>query len=269
MGQDATDIPEGHLAHAGIFVTGEERLAIFPQALVDVHPRAIVFKERLGHECGRLAMFGGHILHDILVDLHPVGHLNHRRKTQVNFRLTGSRYFVMMAFDLEAGPNHLVDHFRADVLEGIIGRDGEITTLVANLVARAPVTGVPGRFITGNFILAGIAATLIAHLIENEEFSFRTAEHRVGNAGCLQMRFGFTDDIARVTVEDFVGDRFIDIGDHAQGRVFANRVEKGCGRITDQDHVAAFNRLETTNGRAVKAETSVKEITFVVVIGWH
>ena len=215
MGQDATDIPEGHLAHAGIFVTGEERLAIFPQALVDVHPRAIVFKERLGHECGRLAMFGGHILHNVLVDLHPVGHLNHRRKTQVNFRLTGSRDFVMMAFDLKTGANHLVDHFRADVLESIIRRDGEITTLVADLVARTPVAGVPGRFVAGNFILAGVATALIAHLIEDEEFSFWAAEHRVGDPGGFQMGFGFADDIARVTVEDFVGNRLIDIGDHA------------------------------------------------------
>ena len=56
MLQQAAGVVERHLGQPGILVARKQRLALLPERLVGVHPRAIVAKERLGHEAGRLAV---------------------------------------------------------------------------------------------------------------------------------------------------------------------------------------------------------------------
>ena len=74
--QDAADVPLGHLAQAGVAVLiVEQRLAVLPQALVGVHAGAVVGVDGLGHERDRLAVALGHVLDDVLIELHVVGHL--------------------------------------------------------------------------------------------------------------------------------------------------------------------------------------------------
>src|SRR3989304_5804149 len=54
------DVPQRRLAQAGIKLSGEQRLVLHPQALVGVHPGAVVLEERLGHEgVGLAGLVGG------------------------------------------------------------------------------------------------------------------------------------------------------------------------------------------------------------------
>ena len=81
-----------------------------------VHARAVVTKDRLGHEGGSLAVPFGHVLDDIFVPLQGVSHLHQRQKAHVDLGLTGSRHLVVMFLDADAHLLHHLDHLGADVL---------------------------------------------------------------------------------------------------------------------------------------------------------
>ena len=61
MLQQSADVPQRHLAEAGVAVAGEQRLAALPQALVRMHAAAVVREQRLGHERDGFAVLIRHI----------------------------------------------------------------------------------------------------------------------------------------------------------------------------------------------------------------
>ena len=68
VGEQAADVPAGHVGQPGVAgLVEEQRLAALPQRLVDVHARAVVLEDRLGHERRRLAVLPGDVLDDVLV----------------------------------------------------------------------------------------------------------------------------------------------------------------------------------------------------------
>ena len=81
-----------------------------------VHARAVVLKDRLGHEGHRLAVLPSHVLDDILVLQHVVGHLGERVETQIDLRLAGSPDLVMVHFNSHSYFLEREHHLRADVL---------------------------------------------------------------------------------------------------------------------------------------------------------
>ena len=97
MLQDAADVPLRHLAQPGVAVlVVEQRLAVFPQALVGVHAGAVVGVDRLGHEGDRLAVALGDVLDNVLVELDVVGHLQQVVKAHVDLALAGRADFVVV-----------------------------------------------------------------------------------------------------------------------------------------------------------------------------
>ena len=76
MCQQTPDVVTGKLGETSIaFAIIEERLLIFPEALMNMHTGTIVAKHRFGHECDGLAVLAGSVLDNIFVEHHIVGGL--------------------------------------------------------------------------------------------------------------------------------------------------------------------------------------------------
>ena len=74
MVQEATDVPTGHIGKPAVAaLVIEQRLAVLPQRLVAVHPRAVITEEWLGHESRGLAVCPGDIFDDVLEEHELVG----------------------------------------------------------------------------------------------------------------------------------------------------------------------------------------------------
>ena len=150
MFEHASDVIERHLRQPGIFIARKERFAFFPEALVGVHPAAIVSKERLGHEGGRFAMPFGHVFNHILIDQHRISAFDQGVKAIVNLRLAGCGYFMVLALDLDSQLFHEQAHLGADVLLGVRRGHWKIAFLMPNFVTEVGhliPAGVPDRFL--------------------------------------------------------------------------------------------------------------------------
>ena len=100
--EEAADGVEGHVAQSGIPAAGEQRLAALPDRDVGVHAGAVVAEERLGHGGDRLVVLLGHVLDDVLVEHHLVGHVHQLVELHVDFRLAGRAHFVVLGLDADA-----------------------------------------------------------------------------------------------------------------------------------------------------------------------
>jgi len=75
MLQQTTDVPASGVGEQCVLGLVEEQgLAVFPQALVDVHTAAVVAENGLGHERGAVAVFFGGRADDVFVLLQLVCH---------------------------------------------------------------------------------------------------------------------------------------------------------------------------------------------------
>jgi len=97
--QQTSDVPQPKLAEPRVEVAREQRLAIFPQALVRMHTGAVVLEYRLGHEGNSLAVLAGNVADDVLVNHHAVGGLQHGIEFLIDFALTASCHFMVVALN--------------------------------------------------------------------------------------------------------------------------------------------------------------------------
>ena len=96
--QDSADVPASSVAQTTVTrLVVEQRLAIFPEGLVDVHTRAVVTKERLRHKGCGLSKLVGHVLDDVLELQDVVGALDQLVKAVVDLALTSCSYLVVGA----------------------------------------------------------------------------------------------------------------------------------------------------------------------------
>ncbi len=139
-----------------------------------MHPRPVIGLDRLGHEGCGLAIGVGNLMHDIFVDLHPVGGLHQRAEGQSQFMLRCGD-FVVVFVTRKAHFEHRGDHFAADIDGAVDRRDREITTLGARAVAHVAAViflrSVARQFdIVDRKARSGIAI-FKPHIVEHEEFS--------------------------------------------------------------------------------------------------
>ena len=111
MAQQSADVPERHLTQASIIIAGEQRFTATPQALMGVHPAAVIAKQGLRHKRDRLTVLIGHIADDIFVNHHVVRGFHERVELLVNFTLAAGSHFVVMTLNGEAAFNHRGHHF--------------------------------------------------------------------------------------------------------------------------------------------------------------
>src|SRR5256886_14270786 len=95
----------------------EQVLPVLPERLVGVHAGAVVLEERLRHERRRLPPLPRSVLSAVLVPHDFIGHLGQGIESHIDFRLPGSRDFMVVNFDSYPHTLERQDHVRADVLE--------------------------------------------------------------------------------------------------------------------------------------------------------
>ncbi len=99
-----------------------------------MHARAVVAKDRLGHEGHRLAELPGGVLDDVLELHHVVAGVEQGVELVVDLLLAPRAHLVVGALDLQADLVHLQAHRVPDVGEVVDRRHREVATLSARLV---------------------------------------------------------------------------------------------------------------------------------------
>ena len=102
-----------------------------PDALVDVHARAVVLEDRLRHQRHGFVVLSPNVLHDIFVFHQLVAHAEEGVEPHVDFGLARRAHLVVMDFDLHIKGFHRQHHLRTDVLHTVGRRNWEISFLVA------------------------------------------------------------------------------------------------------------------------------------------
>ena len=147
-------------AEEGVPLLIEERgFAVLPEALVRVHPGAVVGEERLWHERSNLIVLVRHVLDDVAVPHHVVSHHEQRAEPHVDLTLSRGRYLVVMHLDNDAHLRHRQYHLAADVLQRVVWRDREVAFFETRLVPQVRLlvtTAVPFALYGVDVVVAGV-----------------------------------------------------------------------------------------------------------------
>ncbi len=260
MLQKAPDVVDGRLAQTCVAaLVCEEVLAVLPQALVHVHPRAVVHEERLGHEGRHIAVLGGYVLDDVLVDHHLVAHLREGVEAHVDLGLTRGADLVVLHLDVHAGLDQLEHDLGPQVLELVGRRHREVALLVPRperQVGLRVLARVPDAFIRIDVVVAAEGVLVEAQGVEKVELRLRAPVAHVGDARAAQVLLGFLGDEARVPAIGLARDRVDDVADQEQGLVRKHRIDGGRVRVGDEEHVALIDGLEAADAGPVESEAA-------------
>ena len=252
---DAADVVQRHLRQVGVGIAGEHRLAGLPDRLVDVHARTIVAVDRLGHECRRLAVAVGHVVHAVLVDLHVVRLHDQRTEFGTQFMLA-LRHLVVVLLDREAHFAHGAEHLGTQILLAIHWRHREIAAFdqraMAHVAFRVVLQAGLRAFDAVQLVHAVSAAGAELHAVEDEELGLRAEEGGVAQAGALQVFLGLLGSAARVAVVALAGAGLVDVAEQDHLRLGREWVHHRRRRIRHQDHVALVDRLPAGDRRAIE-----------------
>merc|ERR1719499_2634451 len=154
-----------------------------------VHSGPAVQVQRLGHEGGGKTVLLGDVSHNVLVPHELIGNVNEGSESEVNFALTGSANLVVVSFHVHANRSHEGTHVVSAILEGVEGSGWEISFLGSVLVGQVSSSflssGVPVRFSAVDRKAGLSHALLILHVIEQEEFGFRSDSGMVADSRVL------------------------------------------------------------------------------------
>src|SRR5215210_1453943 len=244
LGEDDADLPRvpelardellRRVGEVVLVVRVEEGVAIArEEALMGVHPRAVLVYDRLGHERGVDPVLGGYLLDDRLVGHHLVGHLQGAVEAQVYLVLADADLVVRVLYvDAELLQRH--DRLAPQAGRRIQRRQVEVAAVVQGFGAG----GVP----------------------EVEVLELRPAEEVIEAhlAGALERP---SQDVARVA-DIRVSVRRPDIADHAGRRSLLraprDRLERRS--VGHGDHVRLLDVLVAGDRRPVKAHPAIQRI---------
>ncbi len=270
MREDTCDEVKCGLAKASVLVTCKEGLAVFPEAHVDVHAATVVTVDRLGHECGDLVVATSDVAHDVAVPLEFVSHGEHAIDSESDFTLASGSDLVVVDVCLDAHALKSCNHLGADVVEGIVGLNGEVSAFVTSFVAevRTLITAlVPCAFFGVDGKERGVRFEVVTDFIKEEEFSFRTSVHGISDACTFDILHGFLSDVARVARVGLTSDGVKDVTDEAGGGVCAEWVHASSGEVGTHLHIGSVDGLPCADGATIKAEALFKEVFVDAVSG--
>ena len=265
MFEQPADVVQCHIAQPSIATASKQRLVALPQALVGVHARAVVLKQRLGHERSCLAVQTRHILDDVFVQHHPVAAHQQRTKADVDFALAARAHLVVVQLYFDAAVDHRLHHLHAEVVVGIGGRHGEVAALVGGLVAEVGAfvgAAVPTAFQRVYRIERLMGLLVEPDVVEDEKLRFRPENGHVGDLGAPQVVLRPLGDAARVACIILAGDGVLNGADQRQGRHLGERIHQRGVRIGQDEHVGFVDGLPAANGGAVEAEAVLEYIGF-------
>ena len=273
MLEQPADVVHGHLAETAVLVACEEGLTVLPDALMCVHPGAVVLKNRLGHKGGRFPMLPGHVLDHVFEPHEVVGTLDQGRVLHVDLRLAGGGHFVVLGLYLySVSVLEDLDHFHPDVGLAVVWRGGEVAAAVFSLVAQVGAflaAGVPPPLHRINIIVTGLSILVEPDVVKNKELGLGTEESGIADARGFKVRFGLLGHEAGIPRIGLLGDRIKDVADHGQS---GHKCQKGIhlrgGRVRDDQHVAGVDGLPPADRGTVKPEPLLKA-ALLKLLDWH
>ena len=274
--EDAADVVARHVGEPTVTVlVVEQRLAVLPEGLVDVHAGATVAGEWLGHEGGGLLVELRGVLHDVLEGLHVVRGVQEGVEAVVDFLLSAGAHLVVGAFDVEADVLQVLTDFVAEVLHVVVRRGGEVAALGAHLVAQVAGAvrvllraGVPPALDGVHLVEGLVGGGVVAHGVEDVELRLGTEVAGVGEAEFREVLLSLAGDVARVAAEWFAGVWVVDEELHVQRLGLAEGVHKRGVEVGQQHHVGVVDAGVAGDGGAVECEAFLDR---VLVEGgrWH
>ncbi len=265
MLQQAADVPARDVGESAVArLVVEQRLAVVPQGLVGVHAGAVVAEERLRHERRGLAPLVRGVLDDVLELQDVVGRVHHRVEAVVDLRLAARAHLVVRALQDEAG----VDELQRDVVAQIgllVDRaHREVAALVRCLVrevsALLGAARVPGALLGVDRVEARVLLHLVTHVVEDVELGLGGEVGGVGDAGGGEVLLGLLGDLTRVLRVDLAVAGVVDVEDHDERPLGAERVHICRRDVGDELHVRLVDRGEAANRRAVEELADGEEL---------
>ena len=230
---------------------------------MDVHPGAVLLEDRLGQERRGLARLLGGVLHDVLVQLQGVGHLQQREEAQVDLALARAPDLVVVALGLDAERLEDDHHARAQVAEGVVRRRGEVALLRAVRVAQGgeplaaalePLPGGPVALLGVDLVERRVRLLVEGDVVEDVELRLGAEVRQVRDAGGAQVLLRLHRHVARVARVRLTDDRVEHGADERDRRRLVERIEDRGGRVRQQQHVGLVDLLEAADGRPVEAD---------------
>src|SRR5258706_98407 len=176
--QQSTDIVAGGLGETRIaFHVKEQGLFALPQALMYVHAGTVVSKDWLGHEGDRFTIFARGVLHYIFVKHDVISGLEQGIEPDIDLGLSRAANFMVLGLNQYAIIFEQQCHLAADILECIVGGNGEVSFLYAHTmtkVSTAIARAVPLRFVGVNLRILDVGCRVVSYIVENEKFRFGT-----------------------------------------------------------------------------------------------
>ena len=237
------------------------RFAVLPQRNVHVHAAPVVPENRLGHEVRDHPMLRRGVLHHVLVLLDVVGHLDERVEPHVNLTLPRAAHLVVVHFDVDAHVEHAQHHRRADVLQLVARRDGEVAALLTQRVARTLlVTRVPERLFGVDLEERSLGIGVVRQAVEEEELGLGPKVCGVSDAGRPQILLGLLRHEARIAGVALTGERILDVADHDRRWEIGEGVHEQRGWVGHEQHIALVDALEPTDARTIETQTVLEEV---------
>ncbi len=236
MVQQPTDVVPGQLGQAAVAAFAvEERFVTLPEALVDVHARAVVLEQRLRHERHGLAAGQRDVADDVLVEHQVVGGPQERAVPDVDLGLPGGPHLVMLHLDGDTRAEQRPHHLRAQIGE-MVGRGyREVATLEPGLVAEIPALflagSVPGCLDGVDGVHGTVRVVVVTNVVEDVELGLRAEVGGVRETRPAQVGFGLFRRVARIAGVFLLRDRVMDEEGHRECLVLAERIDEGRARV--------------------------------------
>src|SRR5690606_25022361 len=119
---------------------------------------------------------------------------------------------------------------------------------------------VPGTLFRVNGEETGVLPRLVANVVEDVELSLWSKVCGVCDAGGSEVLLCFLRHLTRVTRIDLTIAGVVDVEEHDQRRLGAERVEVGGRDIRNQLHVGLVDVRETSDGRTIEELTDAEEL---------
>ena len=230
---------------------------------MDVHTRAVIAHNGLGHEGRSLAVGMGHIPDRVLQNLHPVSAFHQAVELGTDFVLAHRAHFVMMHFALDALLLHCEHHGVPNILQRVRRRHWKIAAFyrgtVTHVAALVLLPGGPRRFLGFDLAETTGHVHIPGHRVENEEFGLGTEIRGVAQTARFQVGLGAFSDGARVAVVAFSIGGFDAIAGDVEHRLIRKRVHSRTVWIGHQQHVRGLDALPPRD-RGTVEEMSALEL---------
>jgi len=266
VGQHSADVIQCRLAQLAVAVGGvEDVLPGFEQVLVEVHAASGLTVQRFGHERRRLAVAVGRHLGHVSDHLGHVAGAQQRHHRRLDLALPWPAHLMMMVLDLDPHALQVHDHFGAQVVELVLGRDGVVAAVARDQVAVTALLRAPVGLGRIDPVRSPVDLVLESDLVEDIELVFGAPAAVVGDAAFAHERLGPPGDVARIAREGLLGVRLVGRGDETQRGRFPERVAEGGRQVGQQHHVSRLDRLEPDR-RSVEADAVAHQL-FVELVG--